>query len=242
MKLLNTTATNSKILKSQNGTQFKIASLSLYPNNIICAGAKAAGCMKLCLKDSGFAEIFQSVNLARQIKTEFYMQDRAAFLAKLKKEIAAWIRKCEKDGFKAAFRLNTISDIDWIEHAIPQAFPQAFFYDYTKRAKTLQTGVDNYKKIFSYSGTPQYHKQVLQALETDSPIAVVFRDFVPVGKYFLGREIIDGDKSDLINVNSTGKICGLKLKGNKNKKGQGLFIVSPDQATDSTPFILQGAA
>ena len=72
MKLLNTGATNAKILKSQTGTQFKIASLSLYPNNTICAGAKAAGCMKLCLKDSGFSEVFKSVNIARKKKTDFY--------------------------------------------------------------------------------------------------------------------------------------------------------------------------
>lgn len=231
MKLLNTGATNAKILKSQNGTQYKIASLSLYPNNIICAGAKAADCMKLCLKDSGFSEIFESVNIARKIKTDFYLKQQAQFLEQLRKEILAWIRKCEKAGFSAAFRLNTISDIDWIKHEIPQAFPQALFYDYTKRVKTLETGLENYKKIFSYSGTPQYQAQVTQALKTPFPIAAVFRDRVPVGQYFLGREIIDGDKSDLVNMQALNKICGLKLKGNKNKKESGLFIVDPLQAS-----------
>ena len=85
VKLLNTGGTNSKIAKSQNGTEFKIASLSLYPNNIICAGAKSADCMRLCLKDSGFADLFDSVNLARKFKTEMYLKERAKFLEKLRK-------------------------------------------------------------------------------------------------------------------------------------------------------------
>ncbi len=232
IKLLNTGGTNSKIAKSQNGTEFKIASLSLYPNNKICAGAKSADCMRLCLKDSGFSEMFDSVNLARKFKTDMYLKERAKFLEKLRKEIKAFILKTNKQGFKAAFRLNTISDIDWIKEGIPQQFPNAFWYDYTKRVKTLNTGLKNYKKIFSYSGTPQYQKQVQEALKTGFPIAVVFRGNVPIGKYFLGREIIDGDKSDLVNVNSFNKICGLKLKGNKNKRQEGAFIVDPLQAVE----------
>ena len=229
MKLLNTGATNAKILKSQTGTQFKIASLSLYPNNTICAGAKAAGCMDLCLKDSGFSEVFKSVNIARKKKTDFYMQDPKEFLQQLRKEIAAFIRKCERESVKACFRLNTISDINWIHHEIPQEFSSAFFYDYTKIVKTLNTGVDNYRKIFSYSGEPKYQAQVDQALKTDFPIAVVFRDKIPVGESFLGREIINGDKSDLVNTRSFNKICGLTLKGKENKKQTGMFIVEPWQ-------------
>ena len=238
IKLLNTGGTNSKIAKSQNGTEFKIASLSLYPNNKICAGAKAADCMRLCLKDSGFSEMFKSVNEARKFKTDMFMNEKPKFLEKLKREIEAFIVKTEKQGFKAAFRLNTISDIDWIKEGIPQEFPNAFWYDYTKRVKTLNTGLKNYKKIFSYSGTPQYQKQVQEALKTGFPIAVVFRGAIPIGKYFLGREIIDGDKSDLVNANSFNKICGLKLKGNKNKKQKGLFIVEPCQVSECRPFDL----
>ena len=89
IRLLNTGGTNSKIAKSQNGTEFKIASLSLYPNNIICAGAKAADCMRLCLKDSGFSEMFKSVNEARKYKTDMFMNEKPKFLEKLKREIEA---------------------------------------------------------------------------------------------------------------------------------------------------------
>ena len=233
IKLLNIGATNAKILKSQTGTQFKIASLSLYPNNTICAGSKSAGCMDLCLKNSGFSEVFESVNISRKAKTDFYMTEPKEFLQQLRKEIAAFIRKCEKENIKACFRLNTISDINWMYHKIPQEFSNAFFYDYTKIVKTIDTGVANYKKIFSYSGEPKYLAQVNQALKTNIPIAVVFRDKIPVGKTFLGREVIDGDKSDLVNTNALNKICGLTLKGNVNKKQTGLFIVEPWQIVSS---------
>ena len=85
--------------------------------------------------------------------------------------------------------------------------------------------------IFSYSQEPKYQKQVKRALQTDRPVAVVFRGFVPVGSYFLGREIVDGDLSDIANQKQRGKIIGLKLKGNEAKKSKSLFIVEPSQAT-----------
>ena len=45
----------------------------------------------------------------------------------------------------------------------------------------------------------------------------------------MGREIINGDKSDLVNTRSFNKICGLTLKGKANKKQTGMFIVEPWQ-------------
>ena len=236
MKLLNTGATNSKIAKSQNGTPYKIASLSLYPNDEICAGARLADCMRLCLKDSGFAQIFESVNNARKAKTDFWHYDQDAFKAQLIKEMKAFIVKCKKDGFKACFRLNTISDIPWHKHGIPQQFEEAYLYDYTKIAARLGKTPANYDLIFSYSGAEKYQKQVRQALKTDYPISAAFRGKVPVGQYFLGREIIDGDSSDLKNTKAFGKIVGLKLKGNKAKKEKGAFIVEPWQLEQSLAY------
>jgi hypothetical protein len=64
---------------------------------------------------------------------------------------------------------------------------------------------DNYDLIFSYSQELKYQKQVAKALQTNAPVAVVFRGFVPVGNYFLGREIVDGDKSDIWNQKQKGK-------------------------------------
>ena len=109
-------------------------------------------------------------------------------------------------------------------------FPQAYFFDYTKVAARLGRTPPNYDLIFSYSQNPAYQKQVARALQTNAPLAVVFRGHVPIGSYFLGREIVDGDKSDILNQKQKGKIVGLKLKGHEAKKSKSLFIVEPSQA------------
>ena len=237
MKLLDTSANNTKIKKSQKESGLRIASLSLYPNDLICSGAKLALCMKPCLKDAGFG-IFPNVKDGRQAKTDFYMQDKEGFLAQLIKEIRNFISLCIRNGEKPAFRLNTISDIDWTKHGIPQMFPQAYFFDYTKVAARLGRTPPNYDLIFSYSQNPAYQNQVKKALKTNAPIAVVFRGFVPVGSYFLEREIVDGDRSDVFNQTQKGKIIGLRLKGNEAKKSKSLFIVEPSQASPAPSYAI----
>lgn len=230
MKLLDTSASNTKVRKSQKESGLRIASLSLYPNDFICSGAKLADCMKPCLKDAGFG-VFNNVKTGRQLKTEFFMKDPDGFVDQVKHEIFNFEKLCKKNDEKPAYRLNTISDIDWTKYGIPQEFPQSYFLDYTKVAARLDRTPPNYDLIFSYSQNPAYQKQVKRALLTDRPVAVVFRGFVPVGSYFLGREIVDGDLSDIKNQKQRGKIIGLKLKGNEAKKSKSLFIVEPSQAT-----------
>ena len=46
---------------------------------------------------------------------------------------------------------------------------------------------------------------------TGVPIAAVFRGLMP--ETFLGREVVNGDQSDLLNLSQPGKIIGLKAKG-----------------------------
>lgn len=236
MKLLDTNASNTKIKKSQKESGLRIAGLSLYPNDLICSGAKLALCMEPCLKEAGFGA-FANVRDGRQSKTDFYLQDPQAFIEQLIKEMVNFISLCIRNGESPAFRLNTISDIDWTKHGIPQRFPQAYFFDYTKVAARLGRTPPNYDLVFSYSQNPAYQKQVARALQTNAPLAVVFRGFVPVGSYFMGREIVDGDKSDIFNQKQKGKIVGLKLKGHKAKKSKSLFIVEPSQASPA-PFAI----
>ena len=87
MKLLSTTKSNTKVKKSiknmtawVNVNEPDYASLSLMPDYKICGGSKSAGCMELCLKGSGFAKIFKTVNDARQKKTEFLLNDKIGFI------------------------------------------------------------------------------------------------------------------------------------------------------------------
>ena len=226
MKLLDTTSGNTKIRKTQtSGDNVRLAGLSLMPDNILCAGSKAAGCMDLCLKTSGLAGVFPSIIKARQSKTDFFHNDQEGFMKQLMRELTNFDKLCTRTGKQGCVRLNVYSDIKWEKLGVPQAFPDLFFYDYTKIASRLNSVElpSNYKLMFSYSGRKQYKNQVELALKTDVPVAVVFRGGFP--KTFLDRPVIDGDKSDLTNVKAGKVVVGLVAKG-KARKSDSDFIVS----------------
>lgn len=83
--------------------------------------------------------------------------------------------------------------------------------------------------MFSYSGAAKYQPQVKRALKTDAPISVVFTDIPTDPNYrFLGRPVIDGDQSDLINLNAGKVIIGLKYKRTK----------ASNQAIEKSDFVI----
>ena len=89
MKLLSINASNTKIAKTQKGEKIptRLASLSLYPDDIICAGSKAAKCQDGCLVSAGRGR-FDNVANARRAKTAFFHADQSGFIDQLKKELA----------------------------------------------------------------------------------------------------------------------------------------------------------
>ena len=244
MKLLDTNQGNTKVKKSieyislwhnLNPDNTDFASLSLMPDYKICGGSKSAGCMQLCLKDAGFARIFNSVNIARQNKTNYLLNDKTGFINQLKKELSNYNKKCIKNNKKGFVRLNTISDYPFYKTGLMDDNPELVFIDYTKIAKRLTEKLpDNYYLIFSFSGRDQYANQVRLALKTDYPISVVFYDELP--KTFLGRDVVDGNKSDLNNVLEFNKIIGLSFKKisdeNFNEFKDNGFIVYNHQLDD----------
>ena len=212
MKLLDTTGGNTKIAKTQALTNgIRLAQLSLHPDNELCPGSKAAQCIDDCLLYSGLAAVYDSVNKARARKTEFFKTDEAGFLEQLRRELHNFLKLCAKLGLTPWVRLNVLSDVAWEKYGIPEEFPELNLYDYTKRAARLLKTPPNYHLMFSYSGAAKYHNQVLKAFETGVPIATVFRG--PMPETFLGREVVNGDRSDLLNLSQPGKIIGLKAKG-----------------------------
>ena len=224
MKLLTTTG-NTKVEKTNKDSEYLMASLSLMPDSILCPNSKNAECFEPCLKSAGFAGVYKTVNQARQRKTDYWHSDKKGFLQQLERELTNHVKNCEKKGKKPACRLNTISDIVFEKTGIIQKFPQIMFLDYTKNASRLGKTPKNYKLIFSYSNAPNYQTSVEKAFKTDAPIAVVFKGRLP--KSFKGRQVINGDKSDLVNSNAKGKIIGLLAKGKARKDG-GNFVVDPD--------------
>jgi len=227
-KLLNTNGGNTKVLKSMKtklGTDLiRIASLSMMPNSTLCPSRVIAGCEKPCLFTSGRG-VMSNVAEGRKRKTDWFMSDREGFLVQLRKEMHSFIRTCKRQGVKPVFRLNTISDVQWENYIDMEGeFGEAFFYDYTKLGKRLHKRMPrNYKLMFSYSPMPAYQKQVTLALGTDVPIAVVGRGEMP--KTFLGRPCINGDNSDIVNVQSGRTVVWLKAKGDaKGKAGDGFAV------------------
>lgn len=227
MKLLDTTGKgNTKIYKTMQSFNkpIRIAQLSMMPSIELCPSSDIADCYDNCLKFSGLAAVYDSINIARQAKTDFWLNDQEGFLKQLIKELTNFDKLCSKLNVLGVVRLNVLSDIQWEKFNIPQQFPNLFFYDYTKLAKRLGNTPINYKLMFSYSADERYRKQVDIALESNSPITVVFNGKFP--KTFLNRQVIDGDKSDIDNVMSGKVIIGLKVKGKQAKQSNSKFIVN----------------
>jgi hypothetical protein len=222
VKLLDTTGGNAKLKKSDKSSQeYRLAGLSLMPDDILCPYRNVAGCAKSCLESAGMG-VFSNVKAGRQRKTDWWHSDRVGFLDQLRKELGNFQKLCKRQGVKAAVRLNVLSDIPWEKHGILQEFPDIFFYDYTKNASRLGKTPDNYELMFSYSNEPDYQKHVAKAWNTDAPISVVFRGGMP--EHYKGRRVIDGDASDLVNVKAGRVVVGLVAKG-KAKKDEGNFVV-----------------
>ena len=227
MQLIDTSLSNTKIAKTQKEYNpfkrpFRISSLSLYPNDEICPGSLLADCQEACLRSAGYGK-FKNVKEGRQKKTELWLTNPDLFLELFANQLKNFQKLCDKQNVKAVHRPNTISDIDWERYGIPQLFPRMFFYDYTKRPFRLTRVPKNCRLMFSFSGVPGYQNQVKAALKTDAPISAVFNG--PFPNEFLGREVIDGDKSDLINLyKGKKKIIGLKAKGDAKKDKTGFVI------------------
>ena len=226
MQLIDTSLSNTKIRKTQKeynpfDRPLRMSSLSLYPNDEICPGSLLALCQEACLRSAGYGK-FKNVREGRQKKTDLWLTNPNLFLELFANQLKNFQKLCDKDNLQAVHRPNTISDIEWERYGIPQLFPRMFFYDYTKRPFRLTRVPENYRLMFSFSGVPGYKNQVKAALKTDAPISVVFNG--PFPKEFLGRKVIDGDRSDLINLYAGKKIIGLKAKGDAKKDKTGFVI------------------
>lgn len=236
MKLLSIDS-NSKLAKTNAkvGAGHLYAGLSMMPDNVLCPGSKAAGCMTGCLKSAGRGR-FSNVALARQRKTDWFHTDRASFVTQLIKDLEALVRKATKEGKSARVRLNVLSDVTWESVAcerqgkafkgIPEAFPEIGFYDYTKRANRLGKTPFNYHLTFSYSGVSTYQKQVAKALDTDANMAVVFhvKKNQPLPKLWAGKIVIDGDEHDARLDDPMNVIVGLRAKGQAIKDTSGFVV------------------
>ena len=223
--------TNAKTVKGQK-KGFMTAILYLTPadgaGENVCPMAVIAACDEPCLNTAGRGAM-GSVQMARLRKTLFYIQYREEFLAQIKSEIAAAVKRADKTGFELLVRLNGTSDIRWENFGIPQEFPNVQFYDYTKMVNRRNVPA-NYDLTFSYSGVALYQPIVKKAVDAGMRVAVVFRtrkvveQMLKVGQRFMGMEVVDGDDTDIRHLDPIGSVVALYAKG-KAKTDTSGFVV-----------------
>lgn len=233
VKLL--TTSNTKIRKGEK-LGFSTFGIHLAPSNLsgfnTCKDA-SAGCAAACLNTAGMG-VYSTVQNARIAKTRLFFSDKSAFMKQLVKEIAAAVKKANKNGMQAAFRLNLTSDLPWekIRHDgknIFELFPSVQFYDYTATLSRMSAFLAgempaNYHLTFSRKeNTPA--AIVESVLRSGGNVAVVFRKSLPARAF--DADVVNGDETDARFLDGKGKVIGLVEKGRAKKDLTG-FVLEPE--------------
>lgn len=200
----------------------------------VCPMATKA-CTIACLNTAGRGGIFKkgfttnAIQEARIRKTRQYFKHRPDFMSQLVKETEAGLRRAERKGLTAVFRLNGTSDLRW-ENVMVQrdgvnypnvmkAFPDVQFYDYTKIPNRRRLPA-NYDLTFSLAESNR--ADAIAALASGLNVAAVFRKVLPAS--YLGCPVVNGDESDLRFLDERGVIVGLTAKGKAKKDTSGFVI------------------
>ena len=202
----------------------------------LCSHA-SPGCIALCLgKYSGQAamvsDLENGTNVVREsriAKSQWFMTDRAAFMAEMTDHVRAMTRKAQRENKALVVRPNGSSDLsfEYIRtddgQSLPIRFPMIQFVDYTKNLKRVLSPARpaNYHLTFSLSETNR--DDALAALAAGFNVAVVFGEGMPA-KY-LGHDVIDGTEHDLRHLDPSPVIVGLDPKGAKAKHDTTGFVV-----------------
>jgi hypothetical protein len=232
-KLLSTA--NPKI---QKGTKLGYLSFILHLAPADLSGKNTcpkatAGCRAACLNTAGRGGMFKrgettnAIQKARIRKTQYFFEDRNAFMLDLAYDIQKGIKMAEKLGLTPVFRLNGTSDLSWEKYEVPvfctknifELFPDVQFYDYTKVLGRKVKDIANYFLIFSKADGND--SDVAEAIMQGMNVAAVF-DKVPAD--YMGRRVIDADEHDLRFLDDKGVIAGLKAKGRAKKDLSGFVI------------------
>jgi len=197
----------------------------------------SAGCRALCLgMYSGQAAIVSDLENgtnrtreSRVAKSQFFMNERHAFMGEMAGHVRAMIRKADRENKKLAVRPNGSTDIafEYIKgyngQTLPEQFPDVQFVDYTKSMKRIlnPNRPSNYHLTFSLSETNKVAAKCILAAGYN--VAVVFGDGLP--ETFLGHRVIDGTEHDLRHLDPQPVIVGLDPKGSKAKNDTSGFVV-----------------
>lgn len=219
----------------------------------VCPMAELAGCVADCLNTAGRGGMakagtdtvnvdghevkLNAIQNARIARTKLFMEQREVFKAQLADELRKAKAKADRLGLTLVVRLNGTSDIRWeginfalsfgLFQTIFEVFPDIQFYDYTKIANREAAHIPNYHLTYSYSARPEFSKYVERAVASYGDkvnLAVVFQGALPAT--FMGREVVNGDESDLRFLDPTGVVVGLTAKGRAKKSRAGFAVAA----------------
>lgn len=193
-----------------------------------CAGS-SCGCRAVCLIFAGQNQ-WPSSAVARVMRTRFLMEHPKLFKAKLARELAKERKKALANGFRFAFRFNTLSDVDVVSMFGDLIVEGDLWLDYTKmQAKYrawLQRSTPGYHLTFSRSETNEPF--CIEMLGLGGTVTVVVRDeWVKAAMLrdgFLGFPAVDGDLSDRRWEDPRSHWVVLTAKGRATKDTSGFVV------------------
>ena len=248
---------NSKTIKGEKfGVTTYIMYLAPYNQNShgknLCSHA-TKGCASACLFKSGAAR-FNSIQLARINKSNYFIENRNDFMLQLYNEIKKYQKLHNAMDVeqlvnakgkiirskKMAIRLNGTSDIPFenikfsVNGEAPKNIMEHFsdiqFYDYTKNYNRFSKVLPfNYHLTFSRSETN--HEQCIDLLNRGFNVAYVFYYKGDLPSTYNGFKVINGDKSDLRFLDDENVIVGLKYKymTGKGTRGKNLEMINDNK-------------
>lgn len=202
----------------------------------LCPDA-SEGCKALCLgmysgQAAMVSDLENGTNVVREsriAKSQYFMNERHAFMGEMANHIKAMIRKADRENKKLAVRPNGSTDIPFERiptdngQPLPIRFPEIQFVDYTKSVRRVLDAnrPANYHLTFSLSETNKAEAE--QVLAAGFNVAVVFGAGQPAT--FMGHRVIDGTEHDLRHLDPQPVIVGLDPKGKKAKADTSGFVV-----------------
>jgi len=185
------------------------------------------GCIAACLNTAGRGGMFKRgentnvIQRARIRKTNYFFNDRAAFMDDLVGDIMKAVNYARRKGLIPVFRLNGTSDLSWEKYptrygadSIFEQFPTLQFYDYTKVLGRKVSHIPNYHLTFSKADGND--SDVAEALLQGMSVVAVY-DKIPAG-------VPSADETDLRFLDPKGIMLGLKAKGRAKKDYTGFVI------------------
>lgn len=183
-----------------------------------CAGA-SPDCIRLCLKESGRLT-FQGQS--RLWKTALWYGNRELFLALLRCEISAHIKRSRGRRMACAVRLDGTSDLG-IADLVAAEFPRVTFYDYTKIAGRMRAYLDgklapNRHLTWSFSGINRAKTVAFLARGACASVVYDTRKGTALPTSWEGFPTIDGDDTDVRFRDPSGHVVALRFKASARRQ------------------------